>query len=204
MKVGGEYTFDGPQELVWDVLQDPDVLASVLPGCEKLDLVGENEYQGALKLKVGPVQGQFQGKVRLTDIQPPESYTMEVDGKGAPGFVKATGDLHLTGQGATTLLTYTGDARIGGRLASVGGRLMESSAKAIIKQSLDGLNGAVKARSGQGGEGGAEPARAPTQTEFATSVAREVARDVVPAWLRTALTVAAVVLLVYLLYAVFT
>ena len=79
MKVSGEYLFDGPQELVWETLLDPEVLASVLPGCEKLELVGENEYEGALKIKVGPVQGQFMGKVKLEDIQPPDSYTMQVE-----------------------------------------------------------------------------------------------------------------------------
>jgi len=205
MKVGGEYTFEGPQDLVWDVLLDPEVLASVLPGCEKLELVGENEYEGALKIKVGPVQGEFMGKVKLVDIEEPDSYTMIVDGRGAPGFVKAKGDLRLSGDGSATRLDYTGDAQIGGRLASVGQRLMESSAKAIIKQSLDGLNGAVQARVGDGGEGGTRPpAERPSQTEFAASVAREVARDMIPPWVRTALAVAGVGLLIYLLYLVFT
>ena len=75
MKVGGDYTFEGPQDLVWETLLDPVVLASVLPGCEKLELVGDNEYEGALKIKVGPVQGQFMGKVKLENIAPPDSYT---------------------------------------------------------------------------------------------------------------------------------
>ena len=146
MKVSGEYLFDGPQPLVWDTLLDPDVLATVLPGCEKLERVGEDEYEGALKIKIGPIQGEFMGRVKLENIQPPDSYTMQVDGRGAPGFVKAAGTLSLEPADARTRVTYEGDAQVGGRLASVGQRLVESSAKAIIKQSLDGLNASVRAR----------------------------------------------------------
>ena len=205
MKVGGEYVFEGPQALVWEVLLDPTVLATVLPGCEKLELVGEYEYEGALKLKVGPVQGQFMGKVKLEDISAPDSYVMKVDGKGAPGFVKASGDLRLTGDGPHTNLTYSGDAQIGGRLASVGHRLMESASKAIITQSLNGLNAAVKARvdAVAGAEPGGEPGAAPSQKEFATSVAREMARDLMPAWVRLSLKFAGAVVVLYLLYLLF-
>lgn len=208
MKVGGEYVFEGAQPLVWDTLQDPTVLAAVLPGCEKLELVGEDEYEGALKIKVGPVQGEFVGTVKLEDIQQPDSYTMRIDGRGAPGFVKATGHLALSDQGETTKLTYSGEAQVGGRLASVGQRLVESSAKAIIKQSLDGLNAAVKARVGGDGEGGggavAAPPPAPSQAEFAATVAKEVAKDVIPPWLRYGIAALVVAAVIYGLYALLT
>ena len=208
MKVNGEYLFDGPQELVWDTLLDPEVLASVLPGCEKLELVGENEYEGALKIKVGPVQGQFMGKVKLEDIQAPDSYTMQVDGRGAPGFVKATGNLALQAAGAQTKVTYEGDAQVGGRLASVGQRLVESSAKAIIKQSLDGLNASVQARGAAADTGADDPpapeAKPPSQTAFAANVAREVARDLVPPWVRNTAAAVAVVLILYVIYVLLT
>jgi hypothetical protein len=208
MKIGGDYQFDGPQDLVWETLLDPTVLASVLPGAEKLELVGENEYEGALALKVGPVQGQFQGRVRLQDIQPPRAYTMIVDGRGAPGFVKATGHLSLTGDDGRTQMSYEGDAQVGGRLASVGQRLIESSAKAIIRQSLDGLNAAVQARvaaraaaaTGDVDAPVPAPPQAPSQAQFAASIARDVARDLVPAPVRVALVAAAAVGVLYLLY----
>lgn len=203
MKVSGEYTFGGTQELVWDVLQDPAVLASVLPGCEKLELVGENEYEGALKIKVGPVQGKFMGKVKLADLQRPDSYTMHVDGQGAPGFVKAMGKLTLAPAGDSTSLTYDGDAQVGGKLASVGQRLVESSAKAIIKQSLDGMNAHVEARRAAAGtnEGGPAPesVKAPTEAEFMAAVAKEVARDVFPTWARVAVGIVALLVVLYLL-----
>jgi len=199
MNVEGTYTFDGPRPVVWDALLDPEVLASVLPGCEKLELIGENEYEGALRIKVGPIQGTFMGKVKLEDITPPGSYTMLVDGRGAPGFVKARGELSLSEAGDRTDVAYTGEAEVGGRLASVGQRLVESSARAIIKQSLDGLNESVRARAGSGD---AAPAavEAPSQQEFARAVAREVARDVVPPKARVIAGVVLAVVVVILLF----
>jgi hypothetical protein len=146
MKIAGEYQFEGPQDIVWEALMDPDALASALPGCEKLERVGEDEYEGALEIRIGPVQGAFKGRVKLSDIRKPDSYTMRVDGQGASGFVNATGHLKLRPENGGTHADYEGDAQVGGRLAAVGQRLVESSAKSIIRQSLDGLNEAVKAR----------------------------------------------------------
>ena len=200
MDVSGEYTFDAPQKLVWEALQDPDVLASVMPGGEGFEEVGENEYQGNLKIKVGPVQGKFTGNIKLLDLVAPESYRLEVDGKGAPGFVKATGGLKLTPQGAQTHMSYEGSAQVGGRIASVGQRLMDSSAKSIIRQSLDGLNEYLQTQVamqqadelvGEGEEDGGETAvppttspapayKPPSQTEVAMNVAKDVASDIIP------------------------
>ena len=141
MKIDGSYTFAAPRDVVWPMLLDPQVLANVMPGCEKLEEIGENQYKGVLKIKVGPVQGKFNGKVTLTDINEPDSYNMDVDGKGPAGFVKGTGGLVLSdGENGSTVMTYKGDAKVGGRIASVGQRLIDTSAKAIIRQSLDGLN----------------------------------------------------------------
>ena len=146
MKIAGDYTFEAPRDLVWEALNDPNVLAQIMPGCEKLVQIGENEYEGALNIKVGPVQGVFQGLIKLTDISAPESYKMQVDGKGASGFVKGVGAVVLEDQGDTTLMHYDGDAQVGGRIASVGQRLIDSSAKSIIKQSLEGLHQYIKAK----------------------------------------------------------
>ena len=208
MNVSGDYVFEGSQDLVWDTLLDPEVLASVLPGCEKLELVGEDEYEGDLKIKVGPVQGKFSAKVNLVNIDKPSAYTMKVDGRGAPGFVKATGNLRLAADGGQTNLTYDGDAQVGGRLASVGQRLIESSAKAIIKQTMDGLNNAVKARvaAAEAGEEAPPPpaAAAPSQAEFATAVAKEVAKDLIPGPVRTVGIVVILALVLFVLYTLVT
>ncbi|MDQ3250132.1 MAG: carbon monoxide dehydrogenase subunit G [Chloroflexota bacterium] len=176
MKIVGEYTFDAPREQVWAALNDPAVLARIMPGCEKLTQKSENEYEGALNIKVGPVQGIFQGLIKLTDINEPESYKMQVDGKGAPGFVKGVGGVVLEAQDDKTLMRYDGDAQVGGRIASVGQRLVDSSAKSIIKQSLEGLNTYIKAKSkALVAVQAAEEAAATAQSDEEAGTARKVA-----------------------------
>ena len=140
MDITGEYTFDAPRDSVWAALRDPEVLAIIMPGGEELTETAENAYVGILNIKVGPVRGKFKGEVKLKDIQEPEGYTLLVDGKGAPGFVKATGNIKLEDQGEKTKMEYSGTAQIGGRIASVGQRLIDTSARSIIRQSLEGLN----------------------------------------------------------------
>jgi uncharacterized protein len=216
MHLEGEYIFAAPRPIVWEALQDPKVLASVLPGCERLDLVGPDEYDGKIKLKIGPVQGDYQGKVKLTDLVPPESFRMQIDGKGQQGFVKATANITLADEGLTTKIAYSSDAQVGGRIATVGQRLIETSARAIVKQSLDGLDVAMRARAEMAllvttsGGSVAEAAAAaaavaprledkPSQADFAASVAKEVARDLVPGKVRRALIVVAVLVLTWFL-----
>ena len=209
MKVQGDYHFDAPREEVWQALLDPQVLAATMPGCEKLELTGENTYQGALDIKVGPVQGKFQGKVELSDLAPGEGYTMKVDGRGAPGFVNANAGIRLADDDGGTRLHYDGDAQVGGRIASVGQRLLESSAKSIIRQSLEGLDRTLRARSSTPAEGatpGAAPAdtppppRAPSQAQIATRVARDVATDLVPKPVLVGGIVAVVLFLLWLIF----
>lgn len=139
MKIQGSHTFDAPRERVWRALLDPEVLARTLPGCEKLERVGETDYRGVLNVQVGPVKGQFQGTLQLSDLAPLEGYHMKLDGKGPAGFMTGQGDLHLAGEGGSTTLTYDIDTQVGGRVASVGQRLMESSARSITRQGLEGL-----------------------------------------------------------------
>lgn len=146
MEISGDYTFNAPRRIVWDAVQDPDVLGTILPGGEGIEEVGENQYTGNLKIKVGPVQGKFKGDIELSNIVEMESYDIKVDGKGAPGFVKANGDLKLSDQGEQTYMVYAGKAQVGGRIASIGQRLVETSAKSIIRQSLEALNAYVVAQ----------------------------------------------------------
>ena len=213
MKLAGEYVFDAPQDVVWDALQDPEVLAAVMPGCEKLELIGEDEYEGILKIKVGPVQGKFKGKVKLEDINEPDSYSMTVDGKGAPGFMRGGGGVKLTGQGDTTLMEYEGEAQVGGKIASVGQRLLDSSAKAIVKQSLEGLNTLIQAKmvaaNAPDAEEGAEAQplpkieiKAPSDIEFAAGVAKDMVDDLIPREYRPVLILAGVALVFAFLFAV--
>lgn len=182
MKIEGSYPFAAPRDVLWPMLLDPTTLASVMPGCETLETVGENQFQGILKIKVGPVQGKFQGEVILTDIESPHSYNIFVDGKGAPGFVKGTGSMRLEEDGDMTMLHYSGDAQVGGRLASVGQRLLDTSANAIIRQSLEGLGQQVQARMMAEASGGLDtaelrPPTPPSQTQFAAGVAKNLMEE---------------------------
>ncbi|WP_420629988.1 SRPBCC family protein [Candidatus Leptofilum sp.] len=183
MKVEGSYPFAAPRDVLWPMLLDPVVLANILPGCEKLEPTGENQFHGILKIKVGPVQGKFMGDVVMSDINDPESCTITVDGKGAPGFVKGTGALRLEPDGDMTNLHYSGDADVGGRLASVGQRMLETSANAIIRQSLEGLGQQVQARMMAGASGELSPddlpppPAPPSQTQFAVGVAKNLVEE---------------------------
>lgn len=145
MKLDGTYVFDAPVAAVWSALFDPKVLAAVMPGCEKLDVV-DGHYVGEMNIKVGPVQGHFSGVVDLKDVLEPASYTMVIDGRGGPGFVKATASVTLEAQNGGTLMHYDADAQVGGKIASIGQRLVDASARAIAKQSLEGLDENIKLR----------------------------------------------------------
>jgi uncharacterized protein len=144
MKMQGSYSFEAPLEIVWNALFDPDVLARTLPGCEKLEREG-NQFKGDINVKMGPVQGKFQGKVDIVDIKERESYTMIVDGRGPAGFGKATALLRVQPEGTGTRLDYDSDVTVGGKIASVGQRLIDASSRAIVKQSLEGLHQQIKA-----------------------------------------------------------
>lgn len=147
MNIEGEHIFAASQEIVWDMLKDPAVLVNVLPGCEKLILIGENEYEGVLHVHVGAVQGKMNGTIKLEKMQPPHSHQMHVNGRGAIGYIHGSGDLNLhTITKNTTSMTYSGSVEIGGKIASGGQRLLETSARSVLRQCLEGFDAFVVAR----------------------------------------------------------
>jgi carbon monoxide dehydrogenase subunit G len=182
MKVEGTYTFNAPRDLVWESMLDPEVLSNTLPGVQQLEKMGENDYKAAMKIRIGPVQGLYKGTVNLSDLNPPESCQLHVDGRGGPGFVSGDGQLRLEAQDDKTLMYYSGDAQVGGRLASVGQRLMESSTLAMISQSLESLDAQVTARA-RGDESGevVDPAAPPSELAFSIGVAQKMLDDMLPA-----------------------
>jgi carbon monoxide dehydrogenase subunit G len=137
MELVGEHTFNAPRERVWELLLDPAVLKASLPGCERLERVGEDEYEATMKIGVAMIKGTFTGKVKITDKQPPERYTMAVEGSGPQGQVSGVGTLELVDQGGTTLVRYKGDANVRGTLARVGARVVQPAAKMIVGQFFD-------------------------------------------------------------------
>lgn len=197
MKIQGERRFEFPRQTVWEAINDPATLSKTLPGCEKLERVEESEFRGALNVQVGPVKGLFQGSLELSHIRPPEGYHMRLQGQGPAGFMKGEGTLRLEESAGGTTLRYDMDAQVGGRIAAVGQRLVDSSARVITQQGLDGLERQLQARSGT--PEGDEPrvAPAPNQKEFAAGFAKGLFAELVPAERRPLLLgVGAAILLV--------
>jgi uncharacterized protein len=134
MELAGEHTFNAPRDRVWNLLLDPVVLKASLPGCEKLEEVGPDEYAATMKIGVAMIKGTFTGKVKITDKQEPERYSMSVEGSGPQGQVSGVGTLELIDQGEKTLVRYKGDANVRGTLARVGARVVQPAAKMIVGQ----------------------------------------------------------------------
>ena len=123
MKISGRYSIKAPVQKVWEALLDPTTLAHCMPGCEKLEPVAENEYQATLIVGVGPVKGTYKATITLSDLTPPSSYKLVVDGTGVTGFVRGEGFLTLTEESGATRIIVDGEAQIGGPIATVGQRL---------------------------------------------------------------------------------
>lgn len=128
MKIEGTQKFDAPRDRIFAALTDPAVLQKCIPGCEQMEKTGENQYNAKLTAGVGPVKGVFTATVSLQDIVAPEHYKLVVEGKGQPGFVKGSGELNLKDEGSATEIQYTGDINVGGLIASVGQRMIQSTA----------------------------------------------------------------------------
>jgi uncharacterized protein len=141
MKIEGEYVFDGQREDLWKLVRDPEVLAACLPGSQNIQKVSDNEYKGEMKIRIGPISGAFAGQIFVTNEVPPESCTLTVEGTGKIGFLKGVGNIDMTERDESkTLMKYTGEVQIGGKVASVGQRLFDSVSKGMIKQGLEKLN----------------------------------------------------------------
>jgi uncharacterized protein len=130
MIMTGEVQLPASREVVWAKLNNPEVLKSCIPGCEQLDMLSESEFQAIATVKVGPVKARWKGKVRLSDLDPPNSYRISGEGEGgAAGFAKGGAKVSLTDKDGGTLLSYNVEAQIGGKLAQLGQRLINSAAK---------------------------------------------------------------------------
>jgi carbon monoxide dehydrogenase subunit G len=168
VKISGSYTLPVAPERAYQILQDPAVLAQTMPGCESLEKIGPDEYRMKMKVILAALSGQFEGKVRITDQAPPSSFRLIVEGSGRIGFLKGDGLLKLVpvysvgtiisavlpAAGTTapaaspasdataatkTLVSYEGDAQVGGTMAAVGQRLIDGTAKMMIKKFFDKL-----------------------------------------------------------------
>lgn len=138
MEMQGEYKIPASRETVWDALNDPEVLAACIPGCKSLEKTGENGFAATVQAKVGPVKATFKGEVTLSDIDPPNGYRISGEGKGgAAGFAKGGATVTLAEDGDGTLLSYSVDANVGGKLAQIGSRLIDSTSKKLAGEFFD-------------------------------------------------------------------
>ncbi|WP_321342898.1 carbon monoxide dehydrogenase subunit G [Breoghania sp.] len=135
MDMKGEYRIPAPRETVWEALNDPEILKVCIPGCESLEKTSDNELAAEVTAKVGPVKAKFKGSVTFENINAPEGYTIAGEGKGGvAGFAKGGADVHLAEDGEETVLTYEAHAQVGGKLAQLGSRLIDSTARKMADE----------------------------------------------------------------------
>lgn len=161
MAIQGEYRIAASREAVWAALNDAAVLQACIPGCEELTKVSDTEIDAKINAQLGPVRSVFATKIALADLNPPISYTLSGEGKGVAGFGKGSAKVELAEDGAATILRYSADLKLGGKLAQVGSRLLEAATRQLADQFFDAFakrldSGATRAA--------APPAEAPVAT----------------------------------------
>ncbi len=155
MEMTGERRIQASRQKVWDALNDPEILKQCIAGCESLDKTSDTEFSARVTSRVGPVTAKFTGKVQLSDVDPPNGYTISGEGQGGvAGFAKGGAKVQLADDSAGTLLTYEANGTVGGKLAQIGSRLIDSTARKMADDFFDKFAEAV---------GGAEEEAEPEQ-----------------------------------------
>jgi hypothetical protein len=146
MDMTGERRIAATRQSVWEALNDPAILQASIPGCDKLEKLSDTEMQATAAVKVGPMSGRFSGKVHLADLDPPNGYTISGEGQGGVlGFAKGGAKVHLSDDGSDTLLQYEVNAQVGGKLAQLGARLIDATAKQMADAFFDRFSAQVAA-----------------------------------------------------------
>ncbi len=156
MDMTGQHTIPAPRQTVWEALNDPEVLKQCIPGCEEIERTGDDGFAAKVSVKVGPVKAKFGGQVTLSDIDPPNGYTISGEGKGgAAGFAKGGAKVRLEDAdgGAATVLNYEVNASVGGKLAQIGARLIDSTAKKYANDFFATFSEIAASRAGGAGAG---------------------------------------------------
>ncbi|MCC5779727.1 carbon monoxide dehydrogenase subunit G [Nitratireductor sp. B36] len=145
MVIEGEERIEAPVETVWQALNDPEVLKDCIPGCQELNKTSDTEFEAVVTLKIGPIKAKFNGAVELTNLNPPHSYTITGEGKGGvAGFAKGGADVSLKEDGPdATILSYSAKADVGGKMAQLGSRLIQSTSKKLAGQFFSDFNARV-------------------------------------------------------------
>lgn len=195
MDMTGQQRVEAPREKVWHALNDPDVLRQCIPGAETVEKLSDTEFKATVTVKVGPVKARFQGNVTLTDVDPPNGYTITGEGKGgAAGFGKGSADVKLSDDGGATVLDYQVNANVGGKLAQLGSRLIDSTAKKMADDFFTRFNDLVSERPAAEAPAEAAPSPAEAATAAVTAARRPTWRNPI-LWVAIAVVVILVVLL---------
>jgi len=151
MEMTGEQLVPAPQQQTWNALNDPEVLKACVPGCESIERSGNDEYQVLMVARIGPVSAKFKGKLALSDVRPPSSYSISFEGQGgAAGFARGSAQVSLAPDGTGTRLSYAVKANVGGKLAQIGSRLVDAAAKKVADDFFRTFNEKVAAGAQQG------------------------------------------------------
>lgn len=199
MKMSGERTIAAPQSVVWDALNDETLLLQCIPGCTRLERVAEDRLEAAVDARVGPVRASFKGEMRIEDAHPPERYRLVGQGKGAAGFARGHADVTLreTDDGRT-LLGYDATGDVGGKLAQIGARLIESTGQKYADSFFETF-GRLAAERAAPAEVEVETEAAPRVEELPAALEEAVRRPGLHPALWTTILILAVLLLLYLL-----
>ena len=174
MDMSGEYRIPAPKAAVWRALNDPDVLKASIAGCESVEKLSETEFAAAMTARIGPVSAKFRGKVTLSDLDPPNGYTISGEGQGgAVGFGKGSAKVSLSEDGSDTVLRYVANAQVGGKLAQIGARLIDGAAKKMADDFFAAFASHVTAANPSGATTAVESAAPVTSAEAPKSVAAD-------------------------------
>ena len=190
MEMSGQHRIEAPRQAVWEALNDPEVLKQAIPGCEEIEKTSDTAFTAKVKAKVGPVSAKFAGAVTLSDLDPPKGYTISGEGKGgAAGFAKGGAKVRLEEDGAATVLHYEVNAQVGGKLAQIGSRLIDSTAKKMAEEFFGRFSEAVVAPAAE--------AEAPA-AEVAAPPPAPAARALSPmTWIVGVIAIVAILLLIF-------
>ena len=200
MEMTGEFRIPAPRETVWQALNDPEILKQCIPGCEEIEKTSDTEFKAKVTAKVGPVRAKFSGAVTLSDIDAPNGYRIAGEGTGGPaGFAKGGAQVTLAEDGADTLLSYTVDATVGGKLAQIGSRLIDSTSKKMANDFFgkfaELVGGPAEEQEAPAAPAEPEPAAPPAEQ---VSEAEEKQGGVSPMiWVVAVIVIVAIAMLIY-------
>jgi carbon monoxide dehydrogenase subunit G len=196
MDMTGERRIPAPRQTVWEALNDTEVLKASIPGCESLEKLDGDQMKATASVKVGPISARFNGKVQLSDIDPPNGYRISGEGQGGvAGFAKGGANVSLTDDGSDTLLSYTVNAQVGGKLAQLGGRLIDATAKQMADAFFDRFSAQVAPPAVAAAAPAHPPSAPPSAIGITALVPREPFGFPVVAWIGGALYLVILILI---------